>query len=345
MGDPFLALVLGTAVLALAGILFWPDGGIVARWKRMERSSERVRIEDALKHLYDCEYKKITCTRRSIAGALGISDDESARLLSRLESLGLLTSDAGSEGVMVTNEGRSYALRIIRVHRLWERYLADETGVEEMRWHDEAERQEHRLSDAEANALARYMGNPPFDPHGDPIPTAAGDLPRAKGKAMTTLAPGETAEIIHVEDEPPIVYAQIVALGLSPGMQIRVHENNRQRVRFEVEGSEHVLAPIAARNVTVVPLVSTPESEIPAESLAMLEPGEQARIIGISRACRGMQRRRLMDLGMVPGTIVRAELRGAGGDPTAYRIRGALIALRNIQASLIRIERVKDGNV
>jgi len=50
------------------------------------------------------------------------------------------------------------------------------------------------------------------------------------------------------------------------------------------------------------------------------------------------QRRRLMDLGLIPGTIVAAEMDSPMGDPTAYRIRGALIALRKDQAGLIVIE-------
>jgi Fe2+ transport system protein FeoA len=46
---------------------------------------------------------------------------------------------------------------------------------------------------------------------------------------------------------------------------------------------------------------------------------------------------------VVPGTEVRAELRSAAGDPVAYRIRGALVALRRDQAEWIRIERLEDA--
>ena len=73
------------------------------------------------------------------------------------------------------------------------------------------------------------------------------------------------------------------------------------------------------------------------ESLADLEPGRKAQIVSISRACRGTERRRLMDLGILPGTLVEAEVTSPGGDPTAYRIRGALIALRRQQAHYIHI--------
>jgi Fe2+ transport system protein FeoA len=57
---------------------------------------------------------------------------------------------------------------------------------------------------------------------------------------------------------------------------------------------------------------------------------------------QGPQRRRLLDLGLVPGTLVEAELSGAGGDPVAYRIRGALIALRKDQSRWIQVDRQVD---
>jgi DtxR family Mn-dependent transcriptional regulator len=74
-----------------------------------------------------------------------------------------------------------------------------------------------------------------------------------------------------------------------------------------------------------------------AESLAELEPGRKAHVVSISRACRGVERRRLMDLGILPGTEVEAAMTSPSGDPTAYRIRGALVALRRDQADHIQI--------
>ncbi len=63
-------------------------------------------------------------------------------------------------------------------------------------------------------------------------------------------------------------------------------------------------------------------------------------MLDLSPACRGSQRRRLLDLGVVKGTEIEAELVSAAGDPVGYRIRGALIALREEQAEWIRIDRV-----
>ena len=89
--------------------------------------------------------------------------------------MGLVSTS--EENLKLTNNGKSYALRVIRVHRLWEKYLADETSVEELEWHASAEEIEHLLTPEEADELAAQIGNPVFDPHGDPIPTSDGKFP------------------------------------------------------------------------------------------------------------------------------------------------------------------------
>ena len=337
MVEPVLALTVA-AVLAIAvTVLLWPSWGLFWRMRRSIRLTERTRIEDALKHLYDCESRKLPCTLQSLAGAIAMSGSRTAGLLGRLERLGLVESSEGRYSP--TDDGRSYALRVIRIHRLWERYLADETGVDAAEWHAEAEYREHRMSQAEADALAARMGSPRYDPHGDPIPTASGEIAPPRGKPLTDLPPGRVAEIVHVEDEPHEVYTQILAEKIHPGMRVRVSVATPTSVRFEADDEEHVLAPVVAANLWAVPLPE-PERELgPTEKLSALEPGEQANVVGISAACRGPERRRMLDLGIIPGTVVEAELRSPGGDPTAYRIRGTLIALRREQADLIHVDR------
>jgi DtxR family Mn-dependent transcriptional regulator len=267
---------------------------------------------------------------------LSISGDKAARLVSRLDEMGLVSSHANA--LTLTTEGRSYALRIIRVHRLLEHYLADETGLHETEWHEEAEREEHRLTQSEVDALALRMGNPGFDPHGDPIPTATGDLPKPSGMPLTDLEGGGVGTIVHIEDEPPTVYAQLVAQGLYPGMQIRMVASTKDRIRFAANEEEMILAPLLARNITIRRIPTEEKLEKPHKTLASVHPGGVAVVTGISKACRGQQRRRLMDLGIVAGTRVTAEMQSAGGDPTAYRVRGALVALRKRQARHVFVE-------
>lgn len=333
MFEPLLTLLIGSSIIFLAGVTFFPGKGLIARMKRTKQNSKRVLIEDALKHLYNCEYSGISCTLNSVAGRLSISEDEAAELITKLEEMGLLTSH--DETLQLSNEGRSYALRIIRVHRLWEKYLADETGVDEREWHHSAEEAEHKLTPADADILAAQIGNPVFDPHGDPIPSPDGVLPDKTGRPLTDLQFGEFASIIHIEDEPDAIYQQLVAEGLYPGMQVRMMETTKERVRFTANGEECVLAPLFAKNITVAPIKSEKTVEGKFKSLSSLKINERGIVLGISKALRGQQRRRLMDLGVVPGTEIIAEMRSASGDPTAYRIKGATIALRKKLADRI----------
>jgi Fe2+ transport system protein FeoA len=69
-----------------------------------------------------------------------------------------------------------------------------------------------------------------------------------------------------------------------------------------------------------------------------LETGESAVVTGIGND--GPERRRMMDLGILPGTVITAEMRSPLGDPTAYRVRGALLALRRDQARHIQIAHI-----
>jgi DtxR family Mn-dependent transcriptional regulator len=126
-------------------------------------------------------------------------------------------------------------------------------------------------------------------------------------------------------------------------MPIRLLEASGERVRVAAGGAVHVLAPLVAGSVTVSPLPEGSRVDAPAgEPLSVLRPGEEARVLSISRQCRGPERRRLMDLGVLPGTLIRAEMVSPTGDPTAYRVRDALMALRAEQARLIRVERVSE---
>jgi len=233
---------------------------------------------------------------------------------------------------------------VVRAHRLWERYLADETGVDPVEWHEQAEKHEHQLTHDDANALAERLGNPRFDPHGDPIPGADGSVAADLMEPLTALEPGARARVTHLEDEPPVVFAQIVALGIYVGMEVRMQARSEERIVFEADGRRVVLAPVMASNISIRRL--DPGETLPeaAATLAALEPGQSADVVRVSPACIGLERRRLMDLGIVPGTRVSYERRGLTGGLSAYRVRGTVVALREEQARMIGVTNVAPGH-
>ncbi len=337
MVNPLSALLIGAAVLALSGILFWPEKGLFWNLQKRRELTEKVLIEDTLKYIYKCERNNQTASLESLAGALSTNLGRASEILSLTQARGLL--EMSENCFRLTEAGRWTATQIVRAHRLWERYLADSTGFGESDWHQQAERLEHKLSEAELDELSASLGHPSHDPHGDPIPTKRGDLIPHGGVPLSDLPAQTRARIVHIEDEPEVIYAQIVAEELHPQMVLEVDEVSADRIRFWTEDQEHILAPIVAANISVVPLVEdVPQEELSGVPLDTLKPGQAGTVTGISPRSRGVERRRLLDLGVIPGTEIGVEMISPGGDPTAYRIRGTVIALRSTQARLIQVE-------
>ncbi|MCG3126100.1 MAG: hypothetical protein CHACPFDD_00929 [Phycisphaerae bacterium] len=324
------------AGLVASAVAFWPRRGILARWRQAQELARRTRREDALKHILKSEASGRVATLQSIAGALQITTGNAAGLLEELAAHDLLTFEGGRLRLRPT--GREMGLHVVRAHRLWESYLAEQTGVAEDEWHYRAEKQEHLLSPAQTLELAARLGHPTRDPHGDAIPGADGTLEGEQDQSLNGVEPETPVLITHLEDEPETVYRQLMALGLRPGMRAFVIERSTTRIRFWADGNEHVLAPVLAENVSVKPLPEfRPADLVEEEYLSGLKLGERTRVVGLSRACRGPERRRLLDLGFVPGTLVEVDMVSPAGDPTAYRVRGSVVALRREQANLIRV--------
>ncbi len=332
--DPAAALLVFAALVAVGAVVAWPRSGVAARLRRLERVGERVRLEDALKQLYKLEYERLPATAESVAGGARISRHRAIRTLQSLEERRLV--EARGAHFRLTDAGRAQALRIVRTHRLWERFLADRTGTAPEDWHGLAEAREHDLSVPETEDLASALGHPVYDPHGDPIPTAEGHVPSRSGVPLSTLEPGERALVTHMEDEPKEIYRELVELGLGLAAPVERLPGPTGFVRFRTGDRDLEIPSALARNVTVE---ASPDVRDPrwSRTLADVAVGEAATVAGISARCRGPSRRRLLDLGVVPGTVVRARMRSAGGDPTAYDVRGAMIALRREQAALIHV--------
>lgn len=329
--------LLGVFIVGLILWFYWPKKGGWAFLQKQKRNKQKELLEDSLKYLFDGEYKKKIVNIETLAHHLSISDVESERIVNKLQTMKLV--EIHNQQIELTDEGRNYALRVIRIHRIWERYLADETDTAPIDWHDEACKMEHLLSQEDAENLASQMGNPVYDPHGDPIPTAKGKLPEKEYTTLNHLKEGDTAVIIHLEDEPIEIYEQLIALDLHPGMQIYVTDVEDKKITFVAHSEQCSLTPLFAKSIEVQILVDSVPEEQSQDLLSSLDLGEEAEIIGISPNCRGLQRRRLMDLGVVPGSRISAVIKSASGDPMGYRVMGTTIGLRRQQSDQILIKK------
>lgn len=324
-------------VLLVVGI-FIPRYGFLALYRDWRSAREREQVEDALKHLLDREQSGRHASPESLAGTLDLPRVKVTHLIADMESQGLLETRGAQ--LHLTAEGERWAIHVVRAHRLWERYLVDEARMPLNQVHSEAQRREHFFTDAQLDHLDAALGHPTVDPHGDPIPTREGKIASVKSLPITAWHSEGPVRIVHIEDEPAIAYEQILAAGLRLGQVIRIIERTPQRLVLSDGETEYRLAPTVAANVSITPL---PESEIAranAVPLATLTQDQRGEIVSLDDAVQGFTRRRFLDLGLTPGTVIYPELGNFFGDPRAYRVRGTLIALRKDQAAQIWVKPV-----
>ncbi len=298
--------------------------------------NEQTTIQHALKYLAECEYEQTGASLEKLAGQLELPPSETEKVLRDLRSADLVAAD----GFHLTATGREYAMHVLQAHRLYETYLARKTSVPESAWHELAHVKEHELSESDVRRLADELGHPRYDPHGDPIPTITGEMPPKRGKLLTEYSAGWAGRVVHVEDEPPRLYARIAEAGIAPDTVLRVERTDPDGMTIRVEGRTFSFPRNVIEKITVVELAKGEAFDESLERLTSLRPGERGSVVGLSPLCRGLERNRLLDLGIVPGTIVTVEMVNPSGSPTAYRVRGACIALRREQAERIRIRKV-----
>ena len=337
VSNPIFNLIIFVILSVLAYLLFRPTKGWFWMFKNNLKVNEKTVIEDVLKRLFHYENSSKKATIDSLTRSLKFNDGLIIDVLKEMSIKELIELDG--EDLSLTNSGRDYALKIVRVHRLWEKYLAEKTGFDKLEWHDRAEDMEHHLSQEETNLLATQLGQPMYDPHGDPIPTRKGKVAEVKGDLLSKLPVNTVGRITHIEDEPDVIYKQILAENIHIGSQIRVIENNTKRIVFYSEGEEFILAPVVASNLTVEVFKKEEVVEEDMVRLSSLREGEIANILGISKECRGDARRRLLDLGFVKGTPIKIDLVRPLKNPKAYLVKGTSIALRDNQASKILIKK------
>jgi DtxR family Mn-dependent transcriptional regulator len=316
-------------------LIFLPRIGLFTRLRKWRAALEREQVEDSLKHLLDRHSEGRFASLESLGGALGSPANQVMRLVQKMETQGLLVTRGAQ--LQLTAEGERWAIHIVRAHRLWERYLADEARMPLSQIHRAAHRREHTLSQQQLDDLDAALGHPARDPHGDFIPSRSGTLPAAAGVPLTRWEHGKPARIIHLEDEPALAFEQILAAGLQLGQTIHVVERTPHSLILSDGENEYRLAPAVASNISVAALPESSPVPQDAMRLSELPFAQPAEIVRLDDAVQGFTRRRFLDLGLTPGAMVYPELKNFFADPRAYRVRGTLIALRKDQAAQIWI--------
>jgi DtxR family Mn-dependent transcriptional regulator len=147
-----------------------------------------VAIENFVKAIYKNGKRDNNDTKPgNIAKELGISNAAATDMAKKLAAKGLLHYQK-YQPLKLTEKGNKMALSVIRKHRLWEALLFKMFDMSLHDIHREAELLEHQTSDLLADKISEYLGNPKFDPHGDPIPNANGEITTKDTSILLTNA-------------------------------------------------------------------------------------------------------------------------------------------------------------
>ena len=125
-------------------------------------------------------------------------------------------------GVALTPAGETLALHVLRRHRLVESFLVEVLKFDWAEVHAEAEELEHAISDKLMEKIDAYLGHPTTDPHGDPIPTATGEIDRPQLIPLTDCQPGDHVKLARVDNQDVAFLTYANHHGLRPGIDLTV---------------------------------------------------------------------------------------------------------------------------
>ena len=205
-------------------------------------------VDDYLKTIYHhTEWQPAPITPSQLAATLGLAPSTVTEMVRKLAAQDLV-SHRPYGPVALTEAGRRRAASIIRRHRLIETWLVREFGYAWDEVHDEAEVLEHTISDRLLSGIAERLGDPRFDPHGDAIPDADGEVHREPFVLLAEAAIGHEARILRVSDRDPALLRTLEGHGVDVGHTLTV--SGRDSVRLDGGGSV-VLPPGAAAAIWV----------------------------------------------------------------------------------------------
>ena len=126
--------------------------------------------------------------------------------------------------VELTKAGKQVAIQIIRKHRLWEVFLHDKLQFPWDEVHEVAEQLEHIHSEKLIASLEEYLGHPKIDPHGDPIPSANGEMSPSERIILTTVEKDKSCRVVGVKDSSTSFLQYLEKMNISIGTKIKVIE-------------------------------------------------------------------------------------------------------------------------
>jgi DtxR family Mn-dependent transcriptional regulator len=213
-------------------------------------------VQDYLKTIYDLTLTAERASTNQLAEALGVKPASITGMIQKMAQADPPLVDYKKHyGVVLTPHGEKLALEVIRHHRLLETFLYKTLGYEWDAVHAEACRLDHVISEKFEERIAQALGNPAYDPHGDPIPDRNLKMPPCAKTTLDMLLPGQQATIQRVRDTDPALLRYLAGLGLVPGVQVTLLDcspfDANLSLQIARQGQVIVLGPRVARQLFI----------------------------------------------------------------------------------------------
>ncbi|WJY68654.1 metal-dependent transcriptional regulator [Corynebacterium auris] len=212
----------------------------------MDVSALPFKTQDYLKVVFDLtERTGAPATMGVIAGRMGQRASTTTEGVKRLAEKGLLAHEPYS-GISLTEKGREVALVMVRRHRLIETYLVEQLGYSWDEVHEEADQLEHAVSETFIARIDALLGHPTRDPHGDPIPTATGEIEALQVQTLASLPEDATGVVERINDSDAELLRYLAEVGIRPGVGVRMTGTRFAGMRLVRAGEREVALADAA---------------------------------------------------------------------------------------------------
>jgi DtxR family transcriptional regulator, Mn-dependent transcriptional regulator len=211
-------------------------------------------VEDFLKAVYLLQQEHDRVQTSMLAQALDITAPSTTEMAKKLAKANLVAHEP-YRGVRLTDVGERVALEIVRNHRLLELFLVKTLGYTWDKVHEEAERLEHVVSPRLVQRIAEYLGDPRYDPHGDPIPDHEGTIYQRKLTPLSDWPLDKAGVVARLRDQSADMLRYLDEKGLIIGTPITVlaHDPFEGPITLLIRDEEQVIGTKVAQHVLIAP--------------------------------------------------------------------------------------------
>ncbi len=209
--------------------------------------------ENYIKALLRLTLEKTVAGTNELAAQLGVKPATATDMLKKLREKQLIDYEKYGK-ISLTLEGRKKAMQVLRKHRLWETFLYEKLGFAWDEVHDIAEQLEHIQSEKLVEKLDKFLDFPKFDPHGDAIPNAEGEIKVFFTQTLSQIAVGNICRMAAVKDNSATFLQYVAQVGLSINEHIKIISKQPYDALtcIEVNGKQSNVSPKFTDNIFVV---------------------------------------------------------------------------------------------